>query len=127
MRRNINPEQFGQLPMFMRARDIVAGYTPNPLDGGTFDDKAEESRYVLGYGEGSPQKVLSGTLSDSIRKHWVRHPVELYDPRDDPQAPAAVIRPYVKQGNHRVGTQYAHSPDRYVPVRHTSSIYVGEG
>lgn len=126
---NASP-QFQQLSMFMTARDIQTTVTPGDLfshmdrdRAALWDRKSRESddtdsptndRLRLDYNGDwrSKNDDDSKTLTESIAKHGVNHPVEVLHERNGES--------YLTEGHHRVAAAASISPDYLLPVIHRS-------
>lgn len=122
--------QFHQLPMFMTAHEIQMNVTPGDYfshmdrdQASMWDRKLNESndtasptnnRLRLDYNGDwrSGNDDDSKTLTESIAKHGVNHPVEVLHERDGES--------YLIEGHHRVAAAASISPDYLIPVLHHS-------
>ncbi len=122
--------QFKQLPMFMTAHEIQTTVTPGDYfshmdrdHDALWDRKSKESndpdsptnnKLRLDYNGDwrSENNDDSETLTESITKHGVNHPVEVLHERNGGS--------YLSEGHHRVAAAASISPDYLLPVTHWS-------
>ncbi len=122
--------QFHQLPMFMTAHEIQTTVTPGDYfrhkdrdQASMWDRKLNESNDTASPTNNKLRRDYkddwrsenddeSKTLTESIAKHGVNHPVEVLHEKDG--------NSYLTEGHHRVVVAASISPDYLLPVTHWS-------
>lgn len=120
-------QQFHQLPMFMSAREIQTTLTPGDYYPRTdadhaamWDRKLTESNDVSSptnsqqYDDDwrAENNDDSKTLTESIAKHGVRQPVNVYHDAESGKS-------YLRNGHHRVSVAASMDPHALLPVHHS--------
>jgi hypothetical protein len=110
MSRNLNGQQFTQLPMFMSARELYGTHsievqqTPESRFGGARRSMPEM------WSVKRRENKRSG-LDKDVAAQGVQQPVELTSGRD-------VIGNVIYNGHHRIEAAHRADPDMLVPVEH---------
>ena len=127
--------QFEQLAMFHPAKDFVGDTVRNtgrfyPMDVEAYEPAGGRSRYGQMWHEKRAEAAApsapgrSDSLKESIQKHGVRDPIEVYhydDENRNPFDPAdrGYNQPATWNGHHRaIVTHDLHGPNALVPVVH---------
>lgn len=117
-----NPEQFGQLPMFVQAKTLRNDYIANDATTNGWD---KDDLYDLKAGE-----AHSGTrLYQSIKEGGIQKPINVWHEvtgRDRNSFSPRPIGKTVLNGHHRVAVQNELNPEAEVPVNHAYRVMEGE-
>lgn len=116
----------GQLPMFLTPKEIQENYYPLPGDFISPDETREDlwKRKAKESSEGSPgdsrKKTSKETLTESIAKEGVKHPITL---AMDINKEMGADKPFVYGGHHRVAAAAQVNPNMLVPVVNAPNFF----
>lgn len=121
----LQPQQFGQLKMFMTGPEIKEQYAAaDAVSTGSTQEQTWRSKLNEAAGgweyDAAPEHATKAswrTLSDDIDREGVKTPVHVYHgyhPKVMPHATSAVF-----DGHHRAAYEAAKHPDRLLPVWHS--------